>query len=45
MADDRADPIMDNYDPDAEEHIMDIINAMFLMCRPNKMKKRISLLI
>jgi hypothetical protein len=27
MADDRADPIMDNYDPDAEEHIMDIING------------------
>ena len=27
MADDRADPIMANYDPDAEEHIMDIING------------------
>ena len=27
MADDRADPIMANYDPDAEEHIMGIING------------------
>ena len=27
MADDTADPIMANYDPDAEEHIMDIING------------------
>ena len=27
MADDRADPIMANYDPEAEEHIMGIING------------------
>ena len=27
MADDRADPIMDNYDPDAEEQIFGIIKG------------------
>jgi hypothetical protein len=27
MTDDRADPIMANYDPEAEEHIMGIING------------------
>ena len=27
MADDRADPIMANYDPEAEEHIMGLING------------------
>ena len=27
MADDRADPIMKHYDPDAEEHIVGIING------------------
>ncbi len=27
MADDRADPILDNYDPEAEDHIMSIIKG------------------
>ncbi|KAK1652061.1 hypothetical protein QYE76_069866 [Lolium multiflorum] len=27
MADDRADPILDNYDPDAEDHMFGIING------------------
>ena len=27
MADDRADPIMENYDPEAEAHITAIING------------------
>ena len=27
MADDRADPIMDNYDPDLEDHMFGIING------------------
>ena len=30
MADDRADSIMANYDPDAEEHIMGLINGDIL---------------
>jgi hypothetical protein len=30
MADDRADPIMDNYDPDAEDHMFGIINGDIL---------------
>ena len=30
MADDRADPIMANYDPEAEEHIMGLINGDIL---------------
>ena len=27
MADDRADPILDNYDPDAEDHMFGIIKG------------------
>ena len=30
MADDRADPIMDNYDPDGEAHMFGIINGDIL---------------
>ena len=30
MADDRADPIMDNYDPDAEDHMFGIIKGDIL---------------
>ena len=30
MADDRADPIMENFDPDAEDHIFGIINGDIL---------------
>ena len=30
MADDRADPILDNYDPDVEEHMFGIIKGDIL---------------
>ena len=30
MADDRADPILDNYDPDLEEHMFGIIKGDIL---------------
>ena len=30
MADDRVDPIMDNYDPDAKDHMFSIINGDIL---------------
>ena len=30
MADDRADPILDNYDPDAEDHMFGIIKGDIL---------------